>query len=77
MSLILHAMTAKHILGDRTEDNTLTAAEATGELDFKDVTVPLSKCHFIFAQWNGVPSLETAESVHIEPEEISVTGGIW
>ena len=57
----------------RKECNTLTATKATRELDIKGPAQPIAESQLSIGSRNGVPSLETAVSVHIEAEEVAIT----
>ena len=60
----------------RKEQKTLTATEATRELDFKGSAQSIAESQLYSLSRDRVDGLEAAVSVHIKPEEAAVTDGI-
>lgn len=58
-------------------DNTLTATEATRELDVKGPVQPITEGQLLKINWDCAPGLETAVSVHVKAEEVAITHGSW
>ncbi len=59
------------------ETVTLTAAEATGELDVVGPVLSVAEFQILVGGGDGGPGLETAVAVHVEAEEGAVADGEW